>query len=107
MRPGSPRSACLPYRRAGARATTVHLRPVLGADVTLAVKALCPANAGVAILPEYLVSDDVERGDLVRLLPDWRLPSGGVYSVFPPTAFRSEATRRFAELFATRLQARF
>jgi DNA-binding transcriptional LysR family regulator len=42
------------------------------------------AGTGVGILPEFIFRDALAAGRLERLLPDWSLPSGGVYWVTPP-----------------------
>lgn len=72
----------------------------ISVDVTLGIKAMCLAGAGLAVLPSFEIQGDLARGDLVACLPDWRLPSGGIYSVYPPTPYRSAATRRFDREFA-------
>lgn len=46
---------------------------LLGAIGAVRTRAL--AGAGVAVLPEYFVAQDLARGSLVRLLPDVALPS--------------------------------
>lgn len=46
---------------------------LLGAIGAVRTRAL--AGAGVAVLPEYFVAEDLARGTLVRLLPDVTLPA--------------------------------
>lgn len=65
--------------------------------------ALVIAEAGFAILPDFYIREEVQQSRLVRVLRDWTLPAGGIYAVFPPTQFRLAATRKFADLFAARL----
>lgn len=64
-------------------------------DTTTAVHACVRAGAGVSVLPDYLVADDLAAGRLVQLLPDWTLPSGGIHVVFPPSRFRPAKVRAF------------
>ena len=52
----------------------------------------------LAILPHFAVAEDVAAGRLVRLLPKWRLPDGGVQAVFPAT--RPQKVRVFIEALA-------
>ncbi len=46
---------------------------------------------------DYNVADEVEAGRLVRLLPDWKLPGGGIYAVFPATARRPQKVSVFID----------
>jgi DNA-binding transcriptional LysR family regulator len=39
-------------------------------------------------------------GRLVRVLPDWRLRSGGIYVVLPSARFRPAKISRFLELLS-------
>lgn len=76
---------------------TRRFNPAIMANTTGAVQAAALAGAGMAILPDYSVADDVEMGRLVRLLPDWHLPGGGIYAVFPATAQRPQKVSVFID----------
>ncbi|WP_170424006.1 LysR family transcriptional regulator [Ruegeria arenilitoris] len=82
----------------------VQMTPALRADVTPAIKAMVVEGAGISILPDFFAKREIDNGTLVRLVPDWSLPAGGIYAVYPPTQFRSAATKRFADLLAERLR---
>jgi DNA-binding transcriptional LysR family regulator len=47
-------------------------------------RATARAGAGVLLCPEYLVADDINRGRLVRLLPDHK-PAGGTLRAVSPS----------------------
>lgn len=83
----------------------VEMTPALSGDVTPAIKAMIQEDAGFSILPDFFVRKEIENRSLIRLVPDWQLPSGGIYSVYPPTQYRSAAAQRFAKQFAKRLRA--
>lgn len=71
---------------------SVQFSAVVTANTSVATRAM--ALSGLAtVMPDFLVRDDVENGDLVRLLPRWRLPGGGVYVVFPPSKYRPQRVR--------------
>lgn len=53
--------------------------------LTRTTRSLAPAGAGVAVLPDWLVHDDVAAGRLVRPLPAYALPEQGAYAVYPNT----------------------
>ena len=69
----------------GKTASSTHPRQRILADHASAMRSFALAGAGVAILPEWLVADDLAQGRLVRLLDGWTLPLQGVYAVYPNT----------------------
>lgn len=75
-------------------------------DATLAVRAAVCAGAGLSVLPDYTVASDLAAGRLIQVLPQWRLPSGGIHAVFPAARFRPAKVRAFVELLADREQKR-
>lgn len=83
----------------------VQMNPALRADVTPAIKAMVLEGAGISILPDFFARKEIKSGQLIQLFPEWALPAGGIFAVYPPTQFRSAATKRFAELFAERLRS--
>jgi DNA-binding transcriptional LysR family regulator len=82
----------------------VQMSPAVRADVTPAIKAIVLEGTGISVLPDFFVKKEIENKTLVRLVPEWELQTGGIFSVYPPTQFRSAATKRFAELFAESLR---
>jgi DNA-binding transcriptional LysR family regulator len=58
------------------------------------------AGLGVALLPEDSCVDDVRRGALVHVLPQWSTPEGTVYLVFTTTRGMLPAVRAFIDHFA-------
>lgn len=92
------------FSNSSGETTDVQMHAALRADVTPAIKAIVVEGAGISILPDFFVSKEIKNGTLVQLLADWMLSSGGIFAVYPPTQFRSAATKRFAELFAQRLR---
>lgn len=55
------------------------------------------AGGGLCVLPSYLVADDLKAGRLDSVLPDWRLPEGGIYVVYPNMRLRPAKVRIFVE----------
>jgi DNA-binding transcriptional LysR family regulator len=85
-------------------AIEVQMSPVLAADVTTAIKMLALKGAGVAVVPDFYVRRELAEKRLIQLLPEWDLPQGGIYALYPPTPYRSAATQRFAAFFADQLR---
>jgi DNA-binding transcriptional LysR family regulator len=82
---------------------TVQFRSQLTANTAHVVRAAVLAGAGIAILPEYAVADDVRAGRLLRVLPKWSVPSGGVHAVFPAARYRPQKVRVLVEALRAHL----
>jgi DNA-binding transcriptional LysR family regulator len=67
------------------------------ANTAHVVHATAVAGGGLVILPHFAVAEDVAAGRLVRLLPKWKLPDGGVHAVFPATRYRPQKVRVFID----------
>jgi DNA-binding transcriptional LysR family regulator len=57
-------------------------------------------NLGATVLPEHLAAQGEANGQLVRLLPDWRLVPFGFYAVWPDTSRRESLTLLFVRFIA-------
>ena len=71
---------------------------------TASIQALLLQHAGLGILTDYTARPLIASGQLVHILPQWQLPIGGIYAVYPPGPHRPLRVRRFVELLQQRLQ---
>ena len=62
------------------------------------------AGLGIAYQPGFLLGDTVERGHLVRVLPDYDGDDIGVHAVYPQRAHLSARLRVFLDYLQARLQ---
>jgi DNA-binding transcriptional LysR family regulator len=56
--------------------------PRLSASAFPIIRDAAAAGFGISLLPEYAARERIDRGDLVRVLPDWGLPQGLLHLVF-------------------------
>ncbi|MCE4372217.1 LysR family transcriptional regulator [Xanthomonas hortorum] len=77
---------------------SVDVQPGIFLDATLAVREAVCQGAGISVLPDYVVADDLAAGHLLHVLPQWQLPSGGIHAVFPATRFRPAKVRAFVDV---------
>jgi DNA-binding transcriptional LysR family regulator len=82
----------------GAKSVTVRMNPRLRTDSAVALRSLLVNGAGVSVGSLLHVESEVRNGSLVRLLPEWSLPSGVVHAVFPPGSQVHPAARAFVEM---------
>ena len=66
-----------------------------------AVYALVCAHQGIALLPRWVLGDDLERGELRWLMSDYYPLSQRVSVVYPKTRFLSQRARRFIDFLVS------
>lgn len=79
-----------PLHLTGPGGAQVSLRPA-GPLATNSGEAMLPAlraGLGIALLPDFIVADDIAAGRLVPLLADWRTAPIAVHLLTPPGALR-------------------
>jgi len=70
------------FKRPGASSVTIRPEAQLYTNDAQALYQLARANAGLAIVPEFLAERDVADGKMVYVLPDWDLPPVQVYAAW-------------------------
>lgn len=86
------------FSRNAAEQQSIAVNPVISLDATLAVRETVRQGAGFSILPDFTVEDDLASGRLLHVLPQWELPSGGIFAVFPTARFRPAKVLAFVEM---------
>ena len=71
----------------------------------IVLRAAVLAGLGIARLPESVVREELRRGALVRVLPQWNSPQGVAHIVFPSRRGLLPAVRAFIDFLAERLPA--
>lgn len=78
-RPGLDRWALLNAQ--GDRVEVAHEPRVSATDWSL-IRSSAIGGLGIALLPEYLASESLKTGEMVRVLPDWTRGEGIIHLVF-------------------------
>lgn len=76
----------------------VHVKGNVAVNSGSAARRLVVGGVGLALLPEYLVYGDIEKGRLVTVLDDFVIDFGGVFMVYPQTRHQSGSVRSFVDL---------
>jgi len=71
------------------------------ADNSSVLQAFALTGQGVAILPDWLIEDDLQAGRLVHLLPGWQLTRQGIYALYPDTRHLPLKVRVFIDFMKT------
>lgn len=82
---------------------SVRMAARLRCDSAAATRALLQAGAGISVLDSYSVGRAVQDGSLVRVLPQWQLPRGGIHAVYAPGPHVPAKVRAFIDFYAQRL----
>jgi len=94
------------FRLAAGVAQTVRFTTTLAISATIGVLQAARGGAGLAILPDFAVADDLAAGRLVWLLPDWQLDCGSIHAVMPGTRFRPARVTAFLDIVDERERGR-
>ncbi|MBX3196565.1 MAG: LysR family transcriptional regulator [Labilithrix sp.] len=86
-------------------AASIRIGPRFVTDSLFALRNATLAGAGVAVISEWLVRDDLAAGRLVHVLPRWEAPSLPVYIAYPQARFYPAKLRRFVEIMRTAFSA--
>lgn len=65
--------------------------------------SLCVAGHGVMLMPRFNLNGELERGELVELLPDYQRPEINVYVVYPSRKHMSAKVRSFIDFTIAQL----
>jgi DNA-binding transcriptional LysR family regulator len=85
------------------RMMTVGPRPRLATNQLEVLHSAVLGGCGVAVLPDFLVGDDLAAGRLVRVLPDFALLPGTAHALWPSSRNLPARTRGFISFIADRL----
>ena len=73
----------------------------LEVNSVIAGKAAVLAGLGVLQLPFAEIAEELDDGRLVEVLPEWTLPTLGIYAVWPDMGPQKRLTRRLLDFLAT------
>lgn len=69
-------------------------------------RELAASGAGIAHLPlDYVLQSLLDQGRLVRVLPDWELPSVGIWCMLPGRRLMPARTRVFVDMLKVHVEA--
>ena len=88
-------------RRKG-QTVAVAVRGSLFSNETAVLREAVLAGAGIALLPTYYVVEELQRGTLVRLLPDYEPEPLGIHAVYLSRQHQSQALKLLIDMLAQR-----
>ncbi|RST54407.1 LysR family transcriptional regulator [Variovorax sp. MHTC-1] len=82
----------------------VILEPTLISENFLFLRQAILAGLGIGLVPDYVVQEDVRRGEVLTALDDWRLSIFGtrMFMLYMPNRQHTRATRTFIDFILER-----
>lgn len=91
------------YPRGSENGQTLHLTPAFTSNNSVMVYHMILAGRGIGYVPDFLIRDDLAAGRLVRLLPDYQMPSHPLYAAYPDRQYLSAKVRTFIDFFSSKI----
>lgn len=88
------------------RTRTLYPNPATAASNTFATYQAVKQGTGFGVLPYWLIEDDLEGGELMELLPEWRTHSQSVQAIYRRSDNRAESIERFVDHISRRLNCK-
>ncbi len=82
---------------------TIAYHPILESNEWRVLKQAALAGIGIVALPSEECREEIQQGQLIKLLPDWSLPGAKLYIVFPSRRGLVPAVHYFIDFIATHL----
>lgn len=82
---------------------SLALQPRMSTDSLFAMRNAALLGLGVGVVSAWAVNDDVARGTLVHLLPEWHAAPLPIYLLYPYAHYYPAKLRRFVELMRAAL----
>jgi DNA-binding transcriptional LysR family regulator len=101
--PGGPESNALSFERSGRR-VSVRVEGRVLVDANHAAVAAAAVGLGLVITSIWGCRAELERGDLVRLLPDWAMDPIDLHAIFPAAPVPKPSARAFADYLGGELR---
>ncbi|KAB8161358.1 LysR family transcriptional regulator [Lysobacter maris] len=81
----------------------VRVQPVLATNNADALREAVIGGAGIALLADFVIGAELDAGDLVEVLPQWRVPQPTVQMVWVAGADRAPRVRAVIDYLGERL----
>ncbi len=85
---------------------TVHVKSRIRADSPGVLRSMLQEGMGISVLDQFNAQDAIASRRLVRLLPDWTLPSAGIYAIYAPGKQVAGKVRSFIDFYSQYLSER-
>ena len=82
----------------------VNVRPIMRSNSGDTCVAAARKHKGIIGQPSFMVNEDLKRGTLVELIPQFRLPEFGIYALYPSRQYVSPKVRALINFLAKEME---
>jgi DNA-binding transcriptional LysR family regulator len=93
------------FLQRGQEEAEVHVRTTLRTNSANVIVSSLMSGRVAGPAQHLLVHDELERGSLIRILPDYRVKSHEIFMAYPSVRFMRPSVRAFTEFVVPRLRA--
>lgn len=86
----------------GTKRRELSLTPKFSSSSMNSLKGLALEHRGIALVPAFVVAEEIRNGRLMHVLRDWLPPASPVWAVSPPNKQRDPLVTRFKDFLAER-----
>ena len=83
---------------------SVRVKPRMQTNSGDTCRAVALGHGGIVLQPTFLVSEDLQRGELVEVMPEYRSAELGIYAVYPTRKHMPPKVRLLIDYLAARLR---
>ncbi|RKH50495.1 LysR family transcriptional regulator [Corallococcus sp. AB050B] len=83
----------------------IVFQPRVSTDSLYAMRSAAVKGLGIGVGSTWVLREDLQRGRLVHLVPEWRAAPLPMYLLYPAARFHPARLRRFVELMRERIPA--
>ncbi|WP_150539874.1 LysR family transcriptional regulator [Actinobacillus vicugnae] len=92
------------FRHATQGEFTQVIQPKMQANTADVFLPLLLAGKGISVIPEFMVSDEIRRGQLQSVLAEWKIEPISLYLLAPPNPLRPKRVQVLMDFFAEKLR---
>jgi DNA-binding transcriptional LysR family regulator len=81
---------------------SVRTRSIVRCNNGDTCRSIAMAGGGIALQPSFMVADDLRKGDLVEILPEYQSVELGIYVVYPTRKHLATKVRVLINFLAER-----
>ncbi|ETO94435.1 LysR substrate-binding domain-containing protein [Legionella oakridgensis] len=86
-----------------AQQLSITINPLIQSDEWLILKRSALAGLGVTVMPQKYCQPELDSGELIRLLPEWSVPTATLYLIYPSKLYMIPSVRHFIDFMSARL----
>lgn len=91
--------------RKGKNTETIAIKPILTITTATAIKECVKNHSGIALLPDWIVSDELQKNTLVNIFPEWQAAGTefdtSIWLIYPSRSYIPAKTRVFMDYLFT------